>query len=62
MNALPRPKDPPLTTQDAEGVPRRRFSVGEIEAMVRAEVIDEDERFELIGGEVAPMAPKGAQP
>jgi len=24
-------------------------------------VIDEDERFELIGGEVVPMSPKGAR-
>ncbi|EJW10569.1 hypothetical protein A33M_4256 [Rhodovulum sp. PH10] len=38
---------------------RRRFSVAEIEAMVAAGVIPEDERFELIGGEVVPMSPKG---
>ncbi len=61
MNALLRPANLPLTTQAAEGLPRRRFSVGEIEAMVRAGVIDEDERFELIGGEVVPMSPKGAR-
>ncbi len=61
MNALLRPKDLPITTQAAEGLPRRRFSVAEIEAMVRAGVIDEDERFELIGGEVVPMSPKGAR-
>ncbi len=29
--------------------------------MVRAGVIDEDERFELIGGEVVPMSPTGAR-
>ena len=61
MNALLRPANLPLTTQAAEGLPRRRFTVGEIEAMVRAGVIDEDERFELIGGEVVPMSPKGAR-
>ncbi len=61
MNALLRPANLPLTTQAAEGLPRRRFSVGEIEAVVRAGVIDEDERFELIGGEVVPMSPKGAR-
>lgn len=38
---------------------RRRWSVAEIEAMVAAGVILEDERFELIGGEVVPMSPKG---
>jgi Uma2 family endonuclease len=29
--------------------------------MVKAGIIDEDERFELIGGEVVPMSPKGAR-
>ncbi len=38
---------------------RRRWSVAEIEAMVQAGVIEEDERLELIGGEVVPMSPKG---
>ena len=51
----------PGTTQEAEGLPRRRWSVAEIEAMVATGVIDEDERFELIGGEVVPMSPKGAR-
>ena len=49
----------PRSTQAAEGLPRRRFTVAEIEAIVAAGVIDEDERFELIGGEVVPMSPKG---
>ena len=47
------------TTRAAEGLMRRRWSVAEIEAMVKAGVIEEDERFELIGGEVVPMSPKG---
>jgi Uma2 family endonuclease len=47
------------TTQAAEGLPRRKWSVAEIEAMVEAGVIREDERFELIGGEIVPMSPKG---
>ncbi|MGQ0671940.1 MAG: Uma2 family endonuclease [Hyphomicrobium sp.] len=47
------------TTQAAEGLLRRRFSVAEIEAMVKAGILGEDERFELIGGEVVPMSPKG---
>ncbi|RAI44446.1 hypothetical protein CH341_09130 [Rhodoplanes roseus] len=38
---------------------RRRWSVAEIEAMLRAGVIPENERIELIGGEVVPMSPKG---
>ena len=48
-------------TQAAEGLPRRCWSTAEIEAMVEAGIIDPDERFELIGGEVVPMSPKGAR-
>jgi len=51
----------PETTQAAEGMPRRPWTVAEIEAMVRAGIIAEDERFELIGGEVVPMLPKGGR-
>ena len=47
------------TTRAAEGLPRRRFTVAEVEAMVEAGVMDEDERVELIGGELVPMSPKG---
>lgn len=55
--------DPPMpaTTQAAEGLPRRPWSVSEIEAMVAAGILAEDERFELIGGEVVPMLPKGGR-
>jgi Uma2 family endonuclease len=48
-------------TSAAEGLPRRRFTVAEVEAMVAAGVIEEDERVELIGGELVPMSPKGNQ-
>lgn len=51
----------PATTQAADGMPRRPWTVAEIEAMVKAGIIDEDERFELIGGEVVPMPPKGGR-
>ncbi len=47
------------TTQAAEGLPRRRFTVADVEAMVTAGLMDEDERVELIGGELVPMSPKG---
>lgn len=50
---------PPNTTRAAEGLPRRRFTVREIEAFVEAGVMAENERFELIGGEIVPMSPKG---
>jgi Uma2 family endonuclease len=54
-----RPPGVPLTTQAAEGLPRRVWTVDEIMAMVEAGIIAEDERFELIDGEVVPMSPKG---
>lgn len=53
-----RSPDLPPTTQAAEGLARRRWSVSEIEALTKAGVLDEGERFELIGGEIVPMAPK----
>jgi hypothetical protein len=37
-------------TSAAEGLPRRRFTIAEVEAMVAAGVMEEDERVELIGG------------
>ena len=49
----------PRTTTAAEGLPRRAFTVAELEQMVAAGILDEDERIELIGGEVVPMSPKG---
>lgn len=61
MNEQLRPASFPGTTQAAEGLARRRFTVAEIEAMVANGIIAEDERFELIGGEVVPMSPKGAR-
>jgi Uma2 family endonuclease len=48
-------------TSAAEGLPRRRFTIAEVEAMVAAGVMEEDERVELIGGELVPMSPKGNQ-
>lgn len=54
-----RDKTPDRTTQAAEGMLRRRFTVAELEAMVEAGILDEHERIELIGGEVVPMSPKG---
>ncbi len=47
------------TTTAAEGLPRRRFTVAELEQMVAAGILHEDERIELIGGEIVPMSPKG---
>ncbi|MGB8278631.1 MAG: Uma2 family endonuclease [Methylovirgula sp.] len=54
---MPRPHLP--TTTAAEGLPRRRFTVAELEQMVQAGIIAEDERIELIDGDIVPMSPKG---
>jgi len=51
----------PATTRAAEGMPRRAWTVAEIETMQAAGIIGEDERFELIGGEVVPMQAKGGR-
>ncbi|TPQ48963.1 hypothetical protein C2U72_21005 [Prosthecomicrobium hirschii] len=45
----------------ADGLPRRAFTVAEVEAMVRAGILAEDERIELIDGELIPMSPKGSR-
>lgn len=45
-------------TQGAEGFARRAFTVAEVERMVEAGIIDRDENFELIEGEIVPMAAK----
>ena len=64
MNALDRippsfPPDRRPPTQAAEGLPRWRWTTAELLAAVRAGIIHEDERLELIGGEMVPMSPKG---
>lgn len=49
------------TTTAAEGLPRRCFTVAELEKMCAAGILLEDERLELIGGDIVPMSPKGKQ-
>ena len=46
-------------TQAAEGLPRWRWTVAEIERVAAAGLFTEYDRFELIGGEIVPMSPKG---
>lgn len=50
---------PVRETQAAEGLPRRGFTVAEVERMVACGILQEDERLELIGGELVPMPAKG---
>jgi Uma2 family endonuclease len=49
----------PITTMAAEGLPRRRFTVAEIDQMTALGIFEEDERIELIGGEIVPMIARG---
>ena len=51
----------PRLTGAAEGLQRRRFTIAEVEAMVAAGIMDDDERVELIGGELVPMSPRGSR-
>ena len=46
-------------TKAAEGFPRRAFTVEDISRMIEAGIIHDDERFELIEGEIVMMAAKG---
>jgi Uma2 family endonuclease len=47
------------TTRAADGLSRWRWTVAEIEKMAEDGYFLEDERFELVGGEIVPMSPKG---
>src|SRR5437868_1725980 len=46
-------------TTAAEGLPRRVFTVEDVSRMIEAGILREDERFELIEGEIVMMAAKG---
>ena len=46
-------------TRAADGLPRWRWTVAEIEKMAEDGYFRDDERFELVGGEIVPMSPKG---
>jgi hypothetical protein len=48
-------------TQATDGYARRVFTVRDVFGMLQAGIIKEDERFELIEGEIVPMSPKGNQ-
>ena len=58
MNQLS-PIRPRPTTNAAEGLPRWRWTLDDIERLVAAGVFDEFDKLELIGGELVPMSPKG---
>jgi Uma2 family endonuclease len=47
------------STIAAEGMPRWRWTLDDIERLAKAGVFTEFDRVELIGGELVPMSPKG---
>jgi Uma2 family endonuclease len=47
------------TTQAAEGVPRLRWTLSEFERLGELGVFTEEDRIELLEGELVPMSPKG---
>lgn len=49
------------TTQTADGIPRLRWTLAEFERLTELGIFSEEDRIELLGGELIPMSPKGAQ-
>lgn len=47
------------TTQVCDGVPRLRWSLADFEWLIEAGILTEEDRVELIQGELVPMASKG---
>lgn len=47
-----------MPTQAAEGLPRWRWTLAEFERFIDLGILTEDDRVELIGGELVPMAAK----
>jgi Uma2 family endonuclease len=59
MNEIPRVLKVRPTTQAADGVPRLRWTLAEFERLTELGFFTEDDRIELIGGELVPMSPNG---
>lgn len=45
-------------TRGAEGLDRRGFTLAEVEKMIEVGILDADEKFELIDGEIVPKGPQ----
>ena len=59
MNEYVHPQSIRNSTQAAEGFPRWRWTVADVRKAIEAGILDSDDPFELIGGEIVPMAAKG---
>jgi len=58
MNELSRP-GMHATTQAAEGLPRWRWTLAEFDRLIELGVLGENDRVELVGGELVP-SPRAA--
>ena len=47
------------TTRAADGLPRLKWTIEEFDSLAQHGFLTEDDRIELIGGELVPMSPKG---
>ncbi|MEL6872440.1 MAG: Uma2 family endonuclease, partial [Pseudomonadota bacterium] len=56
VRTLPPRREP---TQFAEGHPRWRWTLAEFEQLIEHGILDDDDKVELLGGEMVPMSPKG---
>jgi Uma2 family endonuclease len=59
MNEMRREPKMRPTTQVADGVPRMRWTLAEFERLIEVGILTEEDRIELIQGELVPMSPKG---
>lgn len=59
MNEIATKRQLPRTTQAAEGLPRWRWTTSELERIAEMGAFTSEDRFELIGGEIVPMSPRG---
>lgn len=51
----------PPSGRIADALPRRRFTVADVERMAEAGLLKEDDRLELIAGDLVEMSPKGSR-
>ena len=59
MNEISPRRHAVRTTRAAEGLPRWRWTTAELTRLAELGAFGREDRFELIGGEIVPMSPRG---